>query len=205
MQFNIEQTTTTDAVIKDIVTAFVDSHGRAGTHTTDCLLCLRKASWDRHDPLPPTPDEILYYVLGLGLQQTLGISARVSKVVDGVILSPDYWDEEKLVLLELKTTRISPKRIKQFAFPKHWLKQVMAYCYGFGVRRCSLLILTLIQPDLIPITCTFTTEELQKNWDMILWNASLLQSTTPMFLPQGEEWECKYCRYALRCKVAKRM
>ena len=192
-------------VLHDLKKGFGLLHQREGIHLTDCLLCLRKAYFDKVDSLPPSEEELLYHLLGLGLQSTFHSSLGATTIErNGILLNPDFVSE-KGTPVELKTTRISRKRLDSHDFPEHWIRQLMGYCYALGVKEGDLLILTLIHPELINYHIVFGAEELSRNWGSILDQAerlkSALEKRTP---PDGSyDWQCEGCRYRLRCQVEK--
>jgi hypothetical protein len=176
-------------------------HEREGIHLTDCLLCLRKAYWDKVDSLPPTEEELLYFLLGLGLQETFHTDSVGEMELDGVLLNPDF-ESAKGTPVELKTTRIGRKRLDSYDFPKHWIRQLMGYCYALGVTEGDLLIFTLIQPELLNYHIEFTATEIGENWGRVLGKAEALRlaiATDILPVRTSEDWECKSCRYRLRC------
>jgi CRISPR/Cas system-associated exonuclease Cas4 (RecB family) len=177
---------------------------RQGVHLTDAIYCLRKAYWNKIGFLPPSPNEILHFILGLGLQDALlgGDNPSVAQK-DGMIISPDYWDGE--VLGELKTTRIGQKRLDAHEFPDGWMKQLMGYAYVLGVDKAFLLVLTIVKPEVYSFILKFTQEELEANWKELTDRAEQLQVALDIgTLPPASihDWECKDCRYKLRCDVA---
>jgi len=191
-----------DTLLHNLKEHFGLLHQRQGIHLTDCLLCLRKAYWDKVDSLPPTEDELLYFLLGLGLQETLHIASTASEIeVEGVLLNPDFKNS-KGIPVELKTTRIGRKRLDSHDFPQHWIKQLMGYCYGLHVTEGELLIFTLIHPELLNYHMEFTAREIGENWGRILGKAETLKGalvTGIIPVRTSEDWLCKGCRYRLRC------
>jgi CRISPR/Cas system-associated exonuclease Cas4 (RecB family) len=195
-----------DTLLQNLKEHFKLLHQREGIHLTDCLLCLRKAYWDKVDALPPTEDELLYFILGLGLQEVLHLASTVGETemkLDGILLNPDF-ETVKGTPVELKTTRIGRKRLDSHDFPQHWIKQLMGYCYGLKVTEGELLIFTLIHPELLNYHIEFTSRELGENWGMVLGNVEILKialSTHTLPTRTSEDWLCKDCRYRLRCMI----
>ena len=190
-----------DEIISQLSEYYKLSMSREGIHTTDCLYCLRKAFWNKTNPLLPTPQETMYYLSGLGLQAALLKSFSSLPIsVDGIWMSADYTDNN--TLLELKTTMIGRKRLDAYDFPEGWIKQIMAYCYGYKRNSAVLLVVTLLRRELLSYVLTFTDKELEENWEMIKHRAAELQdcldsSKVPM--SKGFDFECPECRYRLRC------
>jgi len=194
-------------VIDEILTQLTKSYGldmeREGIHATDCIYCLRKAFWNKTDPLPATPQETLYYLFGLGLQDVL-ISTVPHEVrkVDGIWMSSDYFKDG--ILLELKTTMIGEKRLDAYDFPEGWIKQIKAYCYGYKVNSAVLMVVTLIKREIFSYILSFTDEELEENWKWLSGRANQLDwglqnNTIPR--EKGFDFECDNCRYRLRCQL----
>ncbi|MBT9151106.1 MAG: hypothetical protein DDT40_01290 [candidate division WS2 bacterium] len=175
---------------------------REGIHCTEVLYCLRRAFWDKTDPVKASLQETMYYLSGLGLQDTLlggDLSPQPIKV-DEIWMSPDYYQDG--ILAELKTTMIGQKRLDAYDFPEGWVKQLMCYCYGLKKDRAVLIVLTLIKRELFTYVLTFTEEELKENWNWVTSRAKQLQSALEKsVIPEekGSEWQCNNCRYRLRC------
>jgi len=194
-----------ETIIEKLKVKFGLTRERTGIHLSDCLLCQRKSYYDKVDSLPPSMLEVLYFILGLALQETLGIVNDETLQEDGILCSPDYITKSRTPV-ELKTTRIGKKRLDAFDFPGHWLKQIMGYCYVLKTTEADLLVLTMIQPQLLNYHLTFTKEEVEENWKGIVSNARALEwSVTTGILPSRVEgkavWECKNCRYRLKCSL----
>lgn len=199
-----EQPEYLDVLLKEVAEKFGILHKREGIHLSDCLLCLRKSYWDKVDSLPPTPQELLYFVLGLGLQDTLQVKNSTVLELDGILLSPDYLTEAGTAV-ELKTTRLGSKRIEQHDFPKHWIRQLMGYTYALNQLEGDLMLLTIIRPDTPCFHYVFTEDELVDNWGQITTAAGiLLQAIEEKRIPSkgnAQDWECASCRYRLRCAI----
>lgn len=198
--------------VQEIIQSATDNYGlmqgRAGIHATDCIYCLRKAYFNKVDPLPPTQTELFYYLLGLGLQDALmprqaGVSNEIQK--DGILLNPDYYNPTSRVVAELKTTRMTVKTVEEKGLPDGWVRQMMAYANALGTKSAILILLPIIKPEIISYVLKFELTELQQNWGDILTSAKYLQvaldSKEPRALPRGEAWETRNCRYKLRCDM----
>lgn len=192
-----------DEIMAGIESKFIGNHSRTDSiHCTDTLYCLRKGYWDKVDPLPPTPKESLYFILGLGLQDVLLPPQVQLYTRDGISYSPDAITVDGLPV-ELKTTRMAKKRMVEQGFPDGWLKQMMGYCSVLDQLGGYLLVIPIIQPEVIPFTLSFSHYELQDNDLMIAKNGLLLVQAIWNKIPppkdSAQEWECTNCRYALRC------
>jgi len=195
-------------IVDEIVTRLGQRYhlfqNREGIHATDCIYCLRKAYWNRVNPLPPTPAEILYYLRGLGMQDAL-LGGKSGSLVShqGIALSPDFFEDGTLA--ELKTTMISEKTLDANEFPEGWLRQLMAYCYALNLKSAVLIVLTIIKSKLLSYIVTFSSEELEENWRWILERAKELgiayeKNIVPK-VEEEEKWQCSSCRYCLRCQT----
>lgn len=192
-----------DTIVEKLKVKFGLTRERTGIHLSDCLLCQRKSYYDKVDSLPPSMTEILYFILGLALQDTLGITSEEIFEEDGVVCSPDYMTENRTPV-ELKTTRIGKKRLDAFDFPGHWLSQIMGYCRVLRTTEADLLVLTIIQPQLLNYHLVFTEEEVEENWKEVVANARALEWAVTVGAPppkvEGDAiWECRNCRYRLKC------
>ena len=205
MKVEQESNVFVDSIMSDIQTKFIGDHSRTDSiHLTDCIYCLRKAYWDKMSPLPPTPKESLYFILGLGLQNVLlpSYSTPLPRTRAGVVYSPDAISSDGFPV-ELKTTRMTKKRLLEQGFPTGWLKQMMGYCSVLDKLKCCLLVIPIIQPEVLSFTLSFSYYELQDNDLMIEKNAlTLVHSIWNGIVPpkdSDQEWECVNCRYSLRC------
>lgn len=195
-------------VIDEILSQLGETYGitkqREGVHATDTIYCLRKAFWNKTDPLPPTLTESLYYLTGLGLQDALFSASSPHAIqVDGIWMSPDYLKDG--VLLELKTTMMGQKRLDAYDFPEGWIKQIKAYCYGYKLNQAVLMVIMLLKREYpLSYVLTFTGEELKENWMWIKARGLLLQTCLNNNVVPGEkgfDFECNSCRYRLRCMM----
>lgn len=193
-------------LLDEITERYRLAHTRPNLHATDAIYCLRKAYWDKIDQLPPTPRELLYFIQGLGLQQAmLGEKEEPLGCVEtpefSLFYSPDRIINDQLV--ELKTGRTGRKKLEEGLIPEGWIKQIMFYCWAMGKKQALLVDFTIISPEIIPIVLTFTSEELEENAQWVMERAKdLHQCLTDKVIPPKEEgWQCRNCRYGLRCRV----
>ena len=192
-----------EKILDEISKRYGLDHSRAGIHATDLIYCLRKVYWAKTDPLPPTPKELLYYIRGLAMQDVM-LDKPSTKLLpflrDEITASPDYIVDG--IPLELKTTLIGKKRLDTYDFPAGWLKQLMAYCSVMGVEQAVLVVFTIIQTEILSYILNFTDEELLSNWNELLGKKAELKlalESNVVPRPLNEEFECKDCKYRLRC------
>jgi len=186
-------------------------------HLTELVYCLTRSYWDRRDPVPPNEREILLFALGWGLERLLLIGERKAAAgcSEGIYYSPDFLAFTDLPA-ELKTTRMSTRRINSAAdLPVTWQRQILGYMHCLGVTEYELAILFILGdykppfPQLIGYRLSATPEEVASNWQWLLARKELYLTCLAEHIPPPpghvcEEWECKECRYALRCEAERR-
>ena len=182
-------------------------------HLTELIYCLTKSYYDRVDPLPATDREILLFSTGWGLERLLlgQDKDREYKQCDGISYEPDPFYIRGLPPGELKTGRMATKTIPEKGIagvPDSWKKQMLGYMHCEGLLEYELAILHIIPADLSTWHITATKEELDENWEWILARNEVYQdrihnSELPIPYSWNDEWECKWCRYKIRCQVSK--
>ena len=195
---------------------------REPNHLSSYTTCLTKSFFSSSKKaIEPTEQEVLLFVLGYGLQDVLtppDMSAPVYEQ-DGIIYRPDMSFSPASVeqLYELKTTRKSSKNhYNDDALPITWLTYMMGGCKMRGVRQYHLVVLYMMGnyappfPQIMADTITFTDEEIESNWQMILANKQVLDNaiatnTIPTPFSYCYSWECVYCRYKLVCETIVRL
>ena len=188
-------------------------------HLSELLYCLTKAAYERRSPIPVTDAELIMFCIGFGLEDVIlrddDTVAPVTVEFEGVWMTPDYVvlgpDNE----LDLKSTRMypdndgSPKR----GWPEGWIKQFMAYSYREAMTRLghapeyfeySVGIIYLTPARLEVGTLTWTRAEVLENWEKIATRRNIFMglmgaNQIPTPFSYNEDWECKTCRYKLRC------
>jgi len=182
-------------------------------HLTELVYCLTKSYYDREKPLPPTEREILLFALGFGLERLLLKHQRKSVVgeLDGIHYSPDFMAFTDLPA-ELKTTRASSSRFGTEFFPETWKRQILGYMKATEVTEYELVVLFLMGnwkppfPDIVSYRISAEQDEIDRNWSwlqqrkIIYLNAIKLKVTPPAKV-FAEDWECRECRYSIRCEV----
>lgn len=109
--------------------------------------------------------------------------------VDGVYLTPDAFNVEDGVCEEFKATYRSLRKLNEpDGMVTHfwpWLTQVAAYCYALGCDTARIVALFVMGdysyrppdggPQIRCIEVTFTPQELEDNWKMLLANADAVR------------------------------
>ena len=198
----------TDAVLKELRTKYIDKSVRKDIHLTHCIYCLTRSYYDLTDPDPPTREELMLFSIGFGLEKVLldneSIHGQIS--CDGILLTPDFVTAGGNVA-ELKTTRMSSAKPD---LPDSWIEQMLGYCKALGITQYRLAILYLMGnwkppfPDIKAFTIDFTQEEIDTNWNKVLHRRDILVKAIQAKKPPEaklycKDWECKSCRYRLRC------
>lgn len=184
---------------------------REGQHpsVTDLIGCLTKSYYDTDasNNLEPTDKVKLYFTIGLGLERNLLVSRKNKPIygeTDGIHWHVDSLDEG---ILELKSTRMSPKNhLEGYDFSERWLRQMKSYLRANGLKEVDLAILYLIQPDFHVFRLSFSDFELDTHWEWMkmrrdVWNEAKLTKTPPKAFTWNEDWECKDCVYKLLCEL----
>jgi hypothetical protein len=202
-----------DQLYQDIIMRVRELSGirSAGIHVTELIYCLTKSYYERTSPLPITRQSALTMAMGIGLERTIiPIEKRVgSAEKDGIDYSPDFW-YHGTEPAELKTTRMSTKKTIERTFPETWVQQIKCYCYAMGKNKYHLGVVHLLGnyhppfPSLLAVTFEFTDQELQEQWDYILFRKKAFLDAAAQFKPPdakrwSQDWECEYCQYKERC------
>ena len=194
---------------------------RVDTHLSTLVYCLTRSFLDRVNPLEPTDEEVMLFALGLGLQDILTPRGARTPVyeLEGIKFSPDFQFGLRGYLVELKTTRMSLRTIKEH-LPETWLEYIMGGIWiknhsGYeptnSYELSSLLMMGSYSPPFPLIhseTLVFTDEELQANWNYLqqrkaVYEEALENNKPPEPFRWCKDWECKLCRYKLICEAIK--
>jgi hypothetical protein len=161
--------------------------------------------------LPPTDDELLKYAIGWGLESVMvkGLETKPS-VEDGIHVSPDFFHVAGPGEFgEFKTTRMYPtKGSEPPRIPETWLEQIMGYCFAYGTLTYDLAVLHIIPPALLCWRLKFGPDEVRNNWEHIrvrkqLYLGFMARVEVPTPFEYNRDWECRGCRYYLRCCTLK--
>jgi len=186
-----------------------------GIHLTMLIYCITLAAWRNLVEFKATDDEALLWASGLGLEEVIledssGTNRPEPRVVDGIMVSPDYIMLNDARLAELKTTRMYLNKEEEptYGWPETWKKQMMGYCVGYGVKEYRLASYHLIPAKLIGRLFRFTQEELDSFWaEMMVRRVRLIEAVELKTIPEpfayNAEWECKRCSALTLCEVSK--
>lgn len=143
-----------------------------------------------------------YVAAGMGLDAAMDVAFRrymmatrapvvkqVKAELDGIHMTPDGFNPEAGEIESYKLTRKSfAKAREKSEFETnfwHWLVQEQAYCRALSVDTVRWIVLWQAGdyskgvgsgPRLLTCTATFTPEELDKNWRLVLTHAEPLRT-----------------------------
>ncbi len=188
----------------------------AGIHLTELIYCLTSGYYAKIMPLSVEKQQALTMALGISLERVLIPEDKRAQpgTCEGVDYSPDFWYKGNIPS-ELKTTRMSTKKTINRDFPESWVQQIMGYCYAEKKLEYGLSVVHLMGgykppfPEILAVKFQFTQQELQNNWDFLMWRKQVyIQSFADMQPPTPtkwcKDWECKLCRYAksaIHCNI----
>ena len=195
-------------------------------HLSELIYCLTRSYDDRFHRIEPTELELLYFSVGFGLEEVLLRTAESQmieeKEIDGVFMTPDYislFDGGA----DLKTTRMWPDKADGYkpshGWPDSWMRQFMGYSYLIPQVQTrdangepetvlySIAVVYIGKPALVGGTFTFLWSDVLENWEWIqmrrtFYMAHLEKQVRPPPFVFNQPWECKNCRYQLRCHQA---
>ena len=167
-------------------------------------------------PLPMSRQQAITVALGIGMERVFIPEDKraMPGTCEGIDYSPDFWfrgDEPS----EMKTTRMSSKKTHTRDFPETWRQQIMGYCFAEKKLKYGLSIVHIMGdykppfPEILAVKFIFTQQELQDNWDFLMWRKTVyIQSFADQQPPTAtkwcQDWECKNCRYgdsAIHCNL----
>lgn len=195
------------------------SQKREGIHLSTVIYCLTRSYYDLTlNDVGPTPQEVLLFALGYGLQDILTPEKATLEVMekDGIFYSPDYKLKlgDTQDLYELKTTRMSANKGDEHEFPETWIEYMKGGCFIQESFEYRLVVLFMMGnwkppfPDIKGYHFTFTREELEDNWSRLLDRKLVLEEALASDPPGPptprkwcKDWECKWCRYNIICSA----
>lgn len=190
---------------RHIITALKDEYDQEKPlpHVTELITCLTKSYYNRKSPLPSTDREILFFARGWGLERLLlqNQKRRNEGSIAGIHYSPDFLSPLNIPA-ELKTTMMSRKMIDSKGLPITWQRQILAYMKATESNVYELVVFSLTTPEIISFKIYAEQEEIDDNWQWLLqrkeeYMQCLESNTVPTPV---ESFECKECRYYVRCK-----
>ncbi len=104
---------------------------------------------------------------------------------------------------------------EQFVWPEGWKRQFAAYRRVLNIYAerngepvgftFGAIVMHLVEPEMTAWRIVYTREELEENWARLLtrrdWLESMIAAQNPEPFQTNEDWECKNCRYLLRCQL----
>lgn len=186
-------------------------------HLTELIYCLTRSWYERFQPMLPTDEETLLFVVGVGLEKVLLVPHRQQQVgeKDGIHYSLDFLDYNDLPG-ELKTTRIGTKKVGPHDgwLPATWKRQLLGYLKAVDSKVGTLAVLHLMGnysppfPKLLVWRLRASFEELEENWAWLLERKRMYlecieQGEIPAPFVYCEPWECERCRYKLLCDASR--
>ena len=194
---------------------------RESNHLSSYVYCRTKGFLDQKQASEPTDEEVMLFALGYGLQDVLTPKDAKAPIheYNGIIYRPDMVfasTAEAELLMELKTTRKSAKyHFVDEVIPLTWLAYMKGGCKIRGTNRYDLIVLYMMGnysppfPQIYCDTFIFEQQEIEENWQTILYNKSVLdRSLETGIMPEPFkhclEFECKYCRYLMVCQAVAR-
>ncbi|KKL49754.1 hypothetical protein LCGC14_2312350 [marine sediment metagenome] len=130
---------------------------------------------------------------------------------DGILYSPDHWDDEFNMFDEMKSTRMGWKKDAtepSKGWPIEWVRRIMGYCYATGTTKWGLDVFLVIPAELQVVDFEFSVEELEEFWLGFIiprkWALieALESGVPPTPYEYNEDYECKNCEAALMCENA---
>lgn len=198
--------------------------GRTGLSLSTVIYCLTKAWKDKHEPTQLTDRELELFSIGFGLERVLIRSRMVNKQweLDGISMHPDLLQLSG-VLADLKSTRARPDPPRMDTYGGMWIRQFLGYCKAeIEQKRAAdeevefpypfdVITVHLIQPVIKAWRYWFTEEEIEANWQYVLFRKQVHEMHQDMDEPPEpfmfmEQWECgigsqNQCRHLLGCQL----
>ena len=185
-------------------------------HVSELIYCLTRSYFDRYDPVEPTDEEMVGFAIGFALEQVIlrddDTGTPPVEEVDGIYMSRDYVDLQG-VGVDLKSTRMAPgpNGFPKRGFPDTWEEQFKAYAKiglmpgDYNTPIPYKVAIIYLQPRVLEAgTCVFTRGEIEQEWEYLLkrkeiYMRYLVQQKIPTPFTYNKDWECRGCRYKLRC------
>jgi hypothetical protein len=193
-----------------VAAGIVDSFGkneRQGIHLSD-LLSPRRAFWQRAMPLPPTPEESLYFLAGRGHEDAFGRIAGLTVAEEseweGIRYRPDFDIYGAPGEFKTRRSNLAAEGEEERVYD-NYLAQLRGYCAIYNSTDGWLLVLSLLEgrsndplnptrPVLAVYRVTFTKAELFLERERLrIMREALAASLTsgdPSSLPLCAGWMC---------------
>jgi hypothetical protein len=192
---------------------------REGVHLSTLIYCLKRQQLDAGElRVTPTDEEVMLFAIGWGLQDVMTPKHAETPTLekDGIIYRPDLVFALEDMLCEIKTTRMSAKKMNQHDFPVTWIKYMMGGCFITERNSYDLSVLCLMGsynppfPLIQSYHFEFDDMELMDNWGWLqaryeIYTNALATGVKIEPYIYADQWECKNCRYSLICDAEQRI
>jgi hypothetical protein len=177
---------------------------------TDLIRCLTQSYYNSRPDAPDfTKKTKIFFTTGLGLERALLMKRKdvpTYGVTEGIHWHTDSLDHG---LVELKSTRMSVKRLEEEGLPGYWLKQIKSYLKSVGMLQVDLAVIYLIPAEFTVYRLTFEQMEIDMHWEWMKerrdeWNRAKESGQAPKAFAWNESWECTDCQYKLVCQMKER-
>jgi hypothetical protein len=186
---------------------------REGIHLSTLIYCLKRQQMDAGEhTIVPTDEEVMLFAIGWGLQDVMTPKSAETPTLekDGIIYRPDLFFALEDMLCEIKTTRMSAKKMNSHDFPVTWLKYMMGGCFITERNTYDLSVLCLMGyynppfPILQSYHFEFDDMELVDNWAWLqsrytIYTEALASGEKLPPYIYADKFECKNCRYSMIC------
>jgi hypothetical protein len=184
-----------------------DAERSAGIKLSD-LLYPKKAYWQKKNPMPPTNDDINYWVIGRGHEDVMHRVSELnkpdSKIWEGIYYGMDF--QEAGVPIEMKTRRgYLAKEGDEIKKYDTYLRQLIGYCAIEKIEHGELWVWSLLEktdtfrsaPKMVCYDVNFEQVELERERLRLLGTRDILVKALNGdkecydMLSDCPEWQCK--------------
>lgn len=163
-------------------------------------------------------DSALFFLRGRVIERVIG-SEMAPRVCEGVTFTLDDFHPE-YGYAEIKSTASDMSRFQPETMYEHWRSRILGYCHALDICAMNLVVMFLVgntashkwaKPGRKTVglrawALSFTPDEIQKNWDDILYRKDELEGSIRddrpldplMVTPQG--YECASCVHQPICQ-----
>ena len=193
-----------ESLLNEMMSEIEDPSRKLNQPSVSSLIyCLTKGYYDDVYGASPDRKTKLYFTLGLGLERNLLVSRKHTATegnYEGIFFHTDAINNSNL--LEMKTTRMKPG--DEPSLTDNWKHQILGYLKCIGATTADFVTLHLIQPEIRAWTLEFTQEEVDENWQYLLYRKSMWEhfrkiEEPPTAFTYNQEYECTNCNWKLLC------